>query len=541
MCAIMHPAQASRGRDGISRDNRTRMPNLMPCTDNPKDGYQMILVPAGEAIFGSREDDRGSDSDEKPRFRAYLPDYYLGKYPVRNVEYARFLDQVRPNDSKLSKWILLNSDCHVVKVGEGYRVREEDGVAQQEAGQGEHLESGWADHPVVQVSWWGAEAYCKWAGLRLPTELEWEKGARGVEGEVYPWGNEWDANGCRNSASKGSGRTGTVWAYPEGCSVWGHHQMAGNVWEWCGDWYESEAYRRYAKGDLTPPRSGTYRALRGGSWYDVEPASFRCAFRDRHFPGVRNYLNFGFRCAGDTRSVAEGLPESEPTSMTVQERIIAALRCDGPMCDDCLASALKLHWRQQANSICNQLASESIVLRERGWCAVHERKKLINTLRPGSASSAQPPSDPHVPAAPGDGYDPDRPWYWEGNVQARLVAWLRSQGYEIRRVADTASKQQGVDIIAVKNGKELWISVKGYPESRNRTPAPAQARHWFSGAVFDGLLYRDADPNVQLALAFPDLSRRYTYRRLASRMKWLRANLPLRIYWVTDSGEVIAE
>ena len=371
------------------------MPNLIPFLDNPTDGYQLILVPAGEAIFGSREDDRGSDSDEKPQFRAYLPDYYLGKYPVRNAEYARFLDEVRPNDSKLSKWILLNSDCHVVKVGEGYRVRGEEGIAPQEAGQGEHLESGWADHPVVQVSWWGAEAYCKWAGLRLPTELEWEKGARGVAGEVYPWGNEWDANKCRNSTSKGSGRTSIVWAYPEGCSVWGHHQMAGNVWEWCGDWYESKAHRRYAKGDLTPPVSGTYRALRGGSWYDADPACFRCAFRDRHFPGVRNYLNFGFRCARDARSAAEGRPESELIGMTLRERIIAALKRDGPMCDDCLVPAAQLRWRQQANSRCRQLAEEGLILRERRWCPACNGNKIVNALR-----DAPPVPDPRTPAPP---------------------------------------------------------------------------------------------------------------------------------------------
>jgi len=281
------------------------MPNPIPFLDNPTDGYQMILVPAGEAIFGSREDDRGVDSDEKPQFRAYLPDYYLGKYPVRNLEYARFLEGVRPNDSKLSKWILLNSNCHVVKVGEGYRVRGEEGVAPEEAGQGEHLEGGWANHPVVQVSWYGAKAYCEWAGLRLPTELEWEKAARGYDGKVYPWRNDWDPKYCRNANSRGNEQTSVVWQYPLGCGYWGQYQMAGNVWEWCADWYEGEAYRRYAKGDLTAPKTGTYRVLRGGSWYDVDPACFRCAFRDRHFPGVRNYLNFGFRCARDARSAAE--------------------------------------------------------------------------------------------------------------------------------------------------------------------------------------------------------------------------------------------
>ena len=282
------------------------MPNLIPFLDNPTDGYQLILVPAGEAIFGSREDDRGSDSDEKPQFRAYLPDYYLGKYPVRNAEYARFLDEVRPGQSDLGKWIQLDSNCQVVKVGEGYRVR---GAEDKQWEELVDDEEGWANHPVVQVSWWGAQAYCEWAGMRLASELEWEKGARGVEGEVYPWGNEWDPSKCRNSSNRGSGRTCMTWAYPEGCSVWGQYQMAGNVREWCGDWYEGNAYERYAKGDLTPPASGDRKVLRGGDSdgggprdfrcadrYFDDPWSFRCAYRGNYFvPGYR-YYGYGFRC-----------------------------------------------------------------------------------------------------------------------------------------------------------------------------------------------------------------------------------------------------
>lgn len=261
---------------------------------NPKDGYEMLLVPAGEAIFGSREGEPDSEYDRKPQFRVHLPDYYLGKYPVRNVEYARFLDEVRPGQSDLEKWIRLDSDCHAVKAGGGYRVR---GVESRKWEELVDDEEGWANHPVVQVSWWGAQAYCEWAGLRLPTELEWEKGARGLEGEVYPWGNEWDASKCRNNTNKGSGRTCMAWAYAEGCSVWGQYQMAGNVWEWCGDWYENEAYQRYAKGDLKPPASGIYKALRGGSWRDDFPAGFRCAYRFGSFPGARTYfLSVGFRC-----------------------------------------------------------------------------------------------------------------------------------------------------------------------------------------------------------------------------------------------------
>ena len=107
--------------------------------------------------------------------------YYLGLDAVTNGQYARFLSSRAPKEKDLEKWILLDSACFVRRQGRLYEAY-----------------GGKEDHPVVQVSWWGAEAYCQWAGLQLPSELQWEKAARGTDGREYPWGNDWDESKCRN-------------------------------------------------------------------------------------------------------------------------------------------------------------------------------------------------------------------------------------------------------------------------------------------------------------------------------------------------------
>jgi len=225
---------------------------------NEKDGSILVPIPEGEAVFGSPEGE-GYD-DERPQFRASLPEYYMGAYEVTNAQWKRFADET------------------------GYGVPWPNGRIPLDC----------EDYPVADLNWGDAAAYCEWAGLRLPSELEWEKAARGTDGRDYPWGDVWDPTLCRNGVGGYDG-SAPVGSYPDGRSPYGLFDMAGNVWEWCADWYDAAAYGYYARGDLSAPPRGEYRVLRGGAWSNCSEAYCRCALRSYDsWCGVR-----GFRVARD--------------------------------------------------------------------------------------------------------------------------------------------------------------------------------------------------------------------------------------------------
>lgn len=129
-------------------------------------------------------------------------------------------------------------------------------------------------------------------------------------------------------------------------------------------------------------------------------------------------------------------------------------------------------------------------------------------------------------------------WFWEGNIQSRVIHYLETHGYFIRCAADTASHQHGIDIVAEKDGKHLWVTVKGYPQGSNKTKPSVQASHWFKKAIFDVIEYRGRDENVSLAVALPDFPK---YRAMAQKILWLKPVAKFNYFWVKEDGRVSVE
>ncbi|QWU16248.1 hypothetical protein SAMN04487895_11489 [Paenibacillus sophorae] len=213
----------------------------------------------------------------------------------------------------------------------------------------------------------------------------------------------------------------------------------------------------------------------------------------------------------------------------IQKVLVSLLNAE--LCDDCLSISANVIPRQTVYKICRSLFSNSEIHRHHGKCDHCHKTKTTNRLPDQSANTT---TNVEVQKSPLEAAI--RPWYWEGCVQSKVVNHLILNGYSICSVADTEARTSGKDIVAQSiEGKELWISVKGYPEKSQHT----QARHWFSGAIFDLILYHGENPNVALGIALPDGFS--TFKNLTPRMKWLKDAMPFQIYWVDETGIVKIE
>ena len=216
--------------------------------------------------------------------------------------------------------------------------------------------------------------------------------------------------------------------------------------------------------------------------------------------------------------------------MSIRDKLKATLKTSGSMCDDCLSLSASIKPRQTVNAYCRELAKTSELTRQVEQCPQCKANKFVNRLL---AQKERPPKpDPCTPKSSSILPNNQMPWYWEGNVQAKIVEYLMSAGWEIVKSSNTVTREQGKDIVAKKNGKDLWVSVKGWPE-KSQNP---QARHWFSSAIFDLVLYKDENPNVLLAIGIPGGFK--TYQNLIHRVCWLRENLPFKVITVSKQGEV---
>jgi len=253
----------------------------------------MVVIPAGSFLMGTKPEEldelfilmenekKGMPYEQRlreaPQFRIYLPAYEIGRSPITNEEYAMFISDT--NHEPPLHW------------------------------NGQEPPKELIAHPVVNVSWLDAVAYCTWLSqrtdksYRLPTEAEWEKAARGFNGRRYPWGKKWDAALC-NNVETGSKTTTPVGQFsPDGDSPFGCADMIGNVWEWCSS--------RYGGTEVTPTFMYPYdakdgredmdiddtRILRGGSFFNGRGRA-RCEYRGRGTITHRND-HTGFRCAKD--------------------------------------------------------------------------------------------------------------------------------------------------------------------------------------------------------------------------------------------------
>jgi formylglycine-generating enzyme required for sulfatase activity len=250
------------------------------------DGIIMVSIPPGKFEMGSNEYD-----NEKPPHTVFLDGYWMGKYEVTVKQFGLFVEDAGYVTEAES------SGGAYAWTGQTWEKKKDinwknPGFKQQDS------------HPVVCVSWNDALEYCRWlsnkkgVNFKLPTEAQWEKAARGTDGRKYPWGDTKPGETLANFNIEIS-KTTPVGSYPAGASPYGLLDTAGNVWEWCSDWYDPDYYKNAPKENPMGPKSGTGRVMRGGGWAD-RAVPLRCAYRLNGYP-YRRFNTVGFRLCQDNK------------------------------------------------------------------------------------------------------------------------------------------------------------------------------------------------------------------------------------------------
>jgi formylglycine-generating enzyme required for sulfatase activity/tRNA A-37 threonylcarbamoyl transferase component Bud32 len=255
---------------------------------SPKDGMVMVYVPKGEFTMGNNN----GSSDEKPIHNVYLDSYWIDQTEVTNAMFATFLNELGNQREGEEPWFDATYNGFITLNNNEWQPV-----------------NGFENHPIAEVTWYGARAYCDWAGRQLPTEAQWEKAARSNDVRDYPWGNDFACSRGNfddetyfdtyvvpgGAGCDGYDRTSPVGSFPDGSSPYGALDMAGNVWEWVADWYDKNSYNNTPMENPQGPATGEYRLLRGGSWVNGERL-ISSTNRNRVHPTI-SLDNYGFRCS----------------------------------------------------------------------------------------------------------------------------------------------------------------------------------------------------------------------------------------------------
>jgi formylglycine-generating enzyme required for sulfatase activity len=288
-------AEYQRQQEPAPRSTRQQPQSDLRLTLAPGVTMDFVHVPAGDFVIGST--DQQATGDEKPPHKVYLDEYLIGKYPVTVAQFAAFIrrERYRTAAENVGSAIVQKDDKYIGSFIEGANWQHPFGpssnVSQKES------------HPVTQVSWNDAMAFCEWMTkqtgmkVRLPTEAEWEKAARGLDSRMYSWGNVKPTNYLCNFNENVNDTTPVGQYSPQSDSPYGCADMLGNVWEWCADWFDENYYAQSPRRNPTGPATGRFRVQRGGSWHYLA-IYVRASRRHMSFPDQR-YDDAGFRCAAN--------------------------------------------------------------------------------------------------------------------------------------------------------------------------------------------------------------------------------------------------